>query len=1249
MVNRRKKVIDLDASQSPGPWRLADAERALLDEIVLEKITCFLETDRPVETLAELTAAHAEIAKLPEPSRTELSGKLQSLKDIVTLVEEISRNIETKRKLEALGNLSSAENLKGKVAKIGDTSLEKWYAGRVKVWGHEIDKIPAPDKKPPPPPPDVAQQGVAQQKVMKLLDEVESHEKNHSLEKARGSLEGAGKLLSQVVTRRDTLERRVKLWQCILDIDEEKRGGLEKAWASFPEDKPWPDEPKESMELLEHVAKFVLRANALPVAADIEKAIGVMWSARQPNHIPAMSSDLAELLAQLWAKRVECYAQTEEPAPPGKQQFDNFESEWGKLEDNAKQGLPLNRRSYIDAWQCECLLRCIPDDANALGRAKAIPLPAKDVVPYVAYVRAMQLQAGAADPPAILDELLRVFPQGKGPLAPELANVPKRLERAANCAISVAEKLRPKRGPKLFGALLDPAAAQRSYQLLKAVNADKSALRRLGKAEHRQFQFNLALAAMSKEPPDFPTAQTITAELVKLDDDKGPEAFNVLDAYLRSREHGPAEDPAELVKTCTRLTRLVPGRLGKNGRLWAEDASDFVKRVREPGRAAAKQVRGQVLADFFTTVAGFIWDHKYADWPDKKNLNTLLEDLFTAAIRASPTTGAPPSLADCHVRRGQLLLDRNPPPLATIIDDANAAKDIVKPLHSHSAHGLLADAYLRRGRTRATRADLLKDLTTAIAEAESAVNCCPQTDTSSKAGYLITLSDGCVELANYNMDAEYQRSRAAFDLDKAIAYAEQAAGLSAGQPDYPYLALGNAYEDLAWLAEKDPKENYKRAIDNFREAAKLNPLLAQPYCSIGRCYYRALVDTCLDPPDLGKRDAEAVYDECVDNLTQAIQRQNDLVEAYASLGSINQRRAGDLYANDEKKAKKCFLEADENCLKAKNLAEKQDLPHRAFYVITWAEFPLCEKRYDETKKRLRQIELAGLPPPPPGGYYDPKKEMARIEGDILRLQGDDLCSQGNYVEATKKYDEAVKKYDSLIGKGTVDSDQSLLWADASCRNAWAMELKEELKKVPPLPGASQADVITLLTGAADNAERAGQLAVSRSSRFTALKYALQARRELYAATRDMRDKDKVKAKADYDKAMKADYDEAMEDVRRLTEALPRRPGRDEVARKWIRLIISKIYDFDLARTAKDEKACLDDFSSAILWQDKVVEWSTPEKVGAEIEGRKALVNEAVTEAGTIQNDTTLPQPLRDDAGKRAAEWQKRLQAPPAAR
>ena len=158
-------------------------------------------------------------------------------------------------------------------------------------------------------------------------------------------------------------------------------------------------------------------------------------------------------------------------------------------------------------------------------------------------------------------------------------------------------------------------------------------------------------------------------------------------------------------------------------------------------------------------------------------------------------------------------------------------------------------------------------------------------------------------------------------LEKSVIVAQQAVELEKDKayPDYAYTALANALEDVAWIVGVDPEKNYTAAIDAILgNAIASNPAAPDPLIGRARCYYKAIVDSKLDPKELGHTSEEAMQ-AAIEDLKQAKQLRPDLVEPSLWLGKANQQLGK-------------LADADEALGDAVKLAEEQKLPERSLYL-----------------------------------------------------------------------------------------------------------------------------------------------------------------------------------------------------------------------------------------------------------------------------------------------------------------------------
>ena len=181
------------------------------------------------------------------------------------------------------------------------------------------------------------------------------------------------------------------------------------------------------------------------------------------------------------------------------------------------------------------------------------------------------------------------------------------------------------------------------------------------------------------------------------------------------------------------------------------------------------------------------------------------------------------------------------------------------------------------------RKALLDNLETSIAEGRRAENAYGQ----------MSLSVAYVLRANYKNDPAYTLQEREKDLSAAVASIRKAEAAmntpqvarQQGLSRYLYhLAAGNAYEDLAWLVERDPIGQYESGPRRILEAAKAEPDEPQPYCSIGRCYYKALAETYLPARQLKRPNGDPLENETdlMDQCEQALDAAIDKSEKFAA-------------------------------------------------------------------------------------------------------------------------------------------------------------------------------------------------------------------------------------------------------------------------------------------------------------------------------------------------------------------------------
>jgi hypothetical protein len=193
-----------------------------------------------------------------------------------------------------------------------------------------------------------------------------------------------------------------------------------------------------------------------------------------------------------------------------------------------------------------------------------------------------------------------------------------------------------------------------------------------------------------------------------------------------------------------------------------------------------------------------------------------------------------------------------------------------------------------------------------------------------------------------------------------------------------FHAQGNAYEDLAYIAKQEPREdNFSRAIKAFSDAYELRKSYAMKL-ALARCYYRILAesdelkDGKLEPRSvrflrLGLTRAQLLERQSQD-LEKALDDDNGWdpakrAEAHHWLGRMYQVGilSDDLTADEARRriTQQLFDDADKQLLRAASLSERSGLSNlsRAYYTITWAEHAFFSPEFGRPNKSNALKEL----------------------------------------------------------------------------------------------------------------------------------------------------------------------------------------------------------------------------------------------------------------------------------------------------
>ena len=755
-------------------------------------------------------------------------------------------------------------------------------------------------------------------------------------------------------------------------------------------------------------------------------------------------AEITAHLAALWRARIALRIVAAQA--PDKAEFERTVAAW--------HGTGLSD-PLLDLWCAECLLNIGNGDATAIDktlRAAAEVDVSKaglttELTAYASAVQARVFDKRDEKPQDGLQAIVRALPDGKplaGPLAvqarlshlADLATKHAKSPRWRNARLSPADRVSDLLGDDTSGAAYYPA-------LLAVYQAGKE--ERLDAAQLRQVATDLALCGACAPRGDTALIRTLSAELVRANADLGADEPLLRAVCVKCRRPDPqaaltaADRQLVIAQGAALLDLLNPDHDGtRSGDLTKEQAERLRQRLWEPVCAAADEAAAAVLksqtpppaaADLercYAAAAAFVTKHKNV-LPAGKNRIAELTQLWSKAIDlhikthgAAATANDKEQLADYYVRRGKARAEDATPDHRLMLDDATESLKLAGT--SHGAFGLRAHALLLQSRERPTREKRLAELDQVIEAGKQAKRLCPAGHAELPA-YLINLSSACVEKANFERDLTYKKQEET--LKAGVGYAEEAARQSRDGSDYPFLALGNLYEDLAWLVEFEPETNYNRAIAAFKKAAEQKLVPSTAWCSIGRCYFKAIAHTNLKPTALeGVASADEALVKSEEALLHAKKLDEHCVEAWFYLGQLHQLRLYNLQ-RDGAPAEALLAQwqkTDEFFNQAQLRAKQQNSPHALVYLSTWARFALDHPR--DTSAAAARIKLLTGMPRPPGGTVTAAVEQASIEADLLMRE--------------KKFDEALAVLGRAIPAPTTELDWSyvnLFLARAKCRLA----------------------------------------------------------------------------------------------------------------------------------------------------------------------------------------------------------------------
>ncbi len=560
-------------------------------------------------------------------------------------------------------------------------------------------------------------------------------------------------------------------------------------------------------------------------------------------------------------------------------------------------------------------------------------------------------------------------------------------------------------------------------------------------------------------------------------------------------------------------------------------------------RDAAATQRGDLdLERYFAGAARFLWNHRYAEQRPWENQGTrhvstgeMVERFLSQAITIHPKhpDRRTDELADYCLLRGAVRLDRLAPDedgakidciralilmgafskidverafdaawierqqdtiWASILDDLqpgpeNVTSDLLR------AYGLLSKAYLVEADGHARLEDRRRALDAAIKVGQHVrhyAKAQPSTGSDSRiqnawvSYYLVNLSNAnlkralCTALDLTDADGDFFKRQKAY-LQQAVACAERAKLFTQFNDNYPWLARGNALEDLAWWVESDPAANYEAAAGEFAAAASKGFSPAEAYTNLARCYYKSVVDT-------GLGDAENW------NATEKLRQSKLSLEKALTAESGSPSVEGRLFSGLISLHEGDLAAADLAFERAKAAARGQ---RRARCAAQWAKWALAgvgnDLPYPEESRQRRIAAEPGAGWQRLGDrecwYKDAQRRIDALDDESFADEA--AAIRGQLHLKRQEFAEAVAACNAGL-RGTGGAPLSPSETDSTHARLLLIRADARLRQGP----SSAADIESIIA----DASRVAELAVSRDTAADALSLRVLARRGAYVLT-----------------------------------------------------------------------------------------------------------------------------------------------------
>ena len=630
-------------------------------------------------------------------------------------------------------------------------------------------------------------------------------------------------------------------------------------------------------------------------------------------------------------------------------------TDWGKLLEECRQAEPTG---WVLACKAECLVEAAQGKPAAPQLKEAQEAVADKAVEtigsYGHYARAL-VDFASGKPDMVVHELSEA-------LRRESKDLPVLSGRRVRGTGIVLENLRGLRVPT------DPAQPLQAPFRVPG-DADRVAswadlaLQIIGNDDPSMgTELKLCRALAGWYRPD-PRAAALADELSRDPglDKLGPDVAPLLLAQARSQ--GPGSDDGK------RIALNAYAQFVERASRAVEAASDSAvavacyRTVLEPavqigaGPAGSGPGGPARVAKLHAAIGRLIAAQPQAAWPFPEPRRRAW-DAWQEAVRLDGNR------AEYRVGRGyaQMLLPDGI--LEAVEADAQKALELDKDLPA--AHGLHGHALVLRARREPVSAQRTAPLRKAIQAYDHAIRLHQDRKGAGPdlADFLAGRSTAQVELANYLPPSTDLKEYATL-LRGAKEDAETACKIEDRRlPDYAWVALGHALEDIAWLLKKP--DDYPGAVRAFTQAINFRGDLATYWLARGRCQYRQVV--------FGNDDKKILV-LAANDLEEALKhgpRPDEKTEATYWLAKV-------LVARGEMKTAEKHFEL---------AAKAGSSPSWPVYALDWAGLALNEAgRQADVKERARYLDFARAHAEDIL-KQDASPEASRILGQTFYLKGD---------------------------------------------------------------------------------------------------------------------------------------------------------------------------------------------------------------------------------------------------------------------